>query len=184
MRKILTISGSIRHDSYNSQLARLLGRKLRALGAEVTDISLADYRLPLFNADVETEQGEPDAAIALAKLFSEADAIFIASPEYNGSLTPLLKNMIDWISRQEGSPYKQATFGIGAVSSGKLSGILGLTHLRDILGKLGSLIAPTSLSVGNSATGFDDDWDLTDPVQKSRAEQLADEMMTISRRKK
>lgn len=180
MRKVLTLSGSIRHDSYNSQLALMMGRKLSALGADVTNISLADYQLPLFNEDTEEANGEPDAAVALAKLFGEADAVFLASPEYNNSLTPLMKNMIDWVSRQKGSPYKHAIFGIGAVSSGKLSGVVGLTHLRDILAKLGALMAPTSLGVANSDTAFVAG-ELVDAVQKSRAEQLVEQMMTISR---
>lgn len=181
MRKVLTLSGSVRHDSYNSVLAQLMGRKLAALGADVTNISLSEYPLPLFNEDVEDAGGEPGEAIALAELFAGADAIFIASPEYNASLTPLLKNMIDWISRQKGGPYKNAIFGIGAVSSGKLSGVVGLTHLRDILAKLGTFMAPTSLSIANSAEAFDKDGELIDPVQKSRADQLAQQLMTISR---
>lgn len=179
MRKILTLSGSVRHDSSNAQLALMMGRKLTALGAEVTDLSLANFTLPLFNEDIEAG-GEPENAIALAALFADADAIFIASPEYNGSLTPLLKNTIDWISRQKGGPYKQAIFGFGAVSSGRLSGVVGLSHLRDILGKLGALMAPTSLGIGGTPV-FDDDGDLADPVQKSRSEQLAEQLMTISR---
>lgn len=181
MRKVLTLSGSIRHDSYNAHLARLMGEKLRALGADVTDLSLGDFPLPLFNEDVEHDKGEPEAAIALAKLFGEADAIFLASPEYNNSLTPLMKNMIDWTSRQKGGPFKRATFGIGSVSSGRLSGVVGLSHLRDILAKLGALMAPTSLSVAHSKEAFDADGQFTDTVQASRADQLAEQMMTITR---
>lgn len=181
MRKVLTLSGSIRHDSYNSMLALMMGKRLRALGAEVTDLSLSNFPLPLFNEDIEVSAGEPETAIALARLFAEADAVFLASPEYNNSLTPLMKNMIDWVSRQKGGPYKKAIFGLGAVSSGKLSGVVGLSHLRDILSKLGALMAPTSLSVANSAEAFDADGNLIDPVQKARADQLAEQLMTISR---
>ena len=181
MPKVLTLSGSIRHDSYNSHLARLMGEKLQALGADVRNLSLADFVLPLFNEDIEENAGEPENAIALAALFAEADAIFIASPEYNNSLSPLMKNTIDWVSRQKGGPYKHAIFGIGAVSSGKLSGVVGLSHLRDIFAKLGALVAPTSLSVANSHTAFDAQGNFTDPVQGSRADQLAQQLMTISR---
>lgn len=181
MRKVLTLSGSIRHDSYNSHLALIMGGRLRALGADVRDINLGDYPLPLFNEDVEQSQGEPENAVALARLFAEADAIFVASPEYNNSLTPLMKNMIDWVSRQKGGPYKHAIFGLGAVSSGRLSGVVGLSHLRDILSKLGALMAPTSLSVANSREAFDANGQFTDPVQKERADQLAEQLMTISR---
>lgn len=181
MPKVLTLSGSVRHDSYNSVLARLMGERLRALGADVSNLSLGDFTLPLFNEDIEQSDGEPENAVKLATLFAEADAVFIASPEYNGSLTPLLKNTIDWVSRQKGGPYKHAIFGIGAVSSGKLSGVVGLSHLRDIFAKLGALVAPTSLSVANSRTAFDANGNLIDPVQLSRSEKLAEQLMTISR---
>lgn len=181
MTHILTIAGSVRQGSYNARLAKLMGEKLRVLGAEVEDIDLLDYPMPLFNQDLEGAEGDPVAAAVLAQKFAAADAIFIASPEYNGSLTPLLKNTIDWVSREKVGPFKKAVFGIGAVSPGKLSGIMGLSHLRDILGKMGALMAPTSLGVGNAKTAFGDDGELTDPVQKTRADQLATQMMMISR---
>ena len=181
MRKVLTLSGSIRHDSFNSHLAALMAERLRDRGADVTELSLADFPMPLFNEDVEETGGEPEHAVRLAALFAQADAIFLASPEYNNSLTPLMKNTIDWVSRQQGGPFKQAIFGLGAVSSGRLSGVVGLSHLRDILAKLGAFMAPTSLSVANSAEAFDTAGEFTDPVQKLRADQLADQLMTISR---
>lgn len=183
MKKIITLSGSARSDSLNSRLAQLMGEKMRALGADVTDISLADYPLPIFDADLE-KNDHPAAAGQLAELFIAADGIFIATPEYNGSITPLLKNAIDWISREKGKPYAHATFGIGAVSTGKLSGILAIGHLRDILGKIGALTAPTALAIPHFSVtnGFGEDGDLTDPVLKARAEALANELLTITRK--
>jgi len=183
MRKVLTLSGSIRQNSYNAHLALVMGARLRALGAEVTDLNLKNFPLPLFNEDLEADEGQPAAAMQLAALFAEADAIFFATPEYNNSLTPLTKNTIDWISRQKGGPFKHAIFGLGAVSSGRLSGVVALSHLRDVLGKIGALMAPTSLSVANGAEAFDAAGEFTDPVQKSRADQLAEQMMTISRQR-
>ncbi len=181
MRKVLTLSGSIRQNSYNAHLALLMGKRLRTLGAEVTDLDLTDFPLPLFNEDLEAEHGAPEAAVELAALFAEADAVFFATPEYNNSMSPLTKNTIDWISRQKGGPFKHAIFGLGAVSSGRLSGVVALSHLRDVFGKIGALMAPTSLSVANSAEAFDSNGEFTDKVQGSRADQLAEQLMTISR---
>jgi len=180
-RKVVTLSGSIRRGSHNTKLATMMAEKVRALGGDVTEISLGDYPMPLFNADDEAKNGAPAAAVALSELFAEADAIFIASPEYNGSITPLLKNTLDWISRQKNSPYKRATFGLGAASPGKLSGVMGLAHTQDILGKLGALIAPTTLAVGFASQAFNTDGMLKDEVAANRADQLADQLMTISR---
>ena len=182
MTKIaLTLSGSSRDGSINSRLARLMGTKLRDRGAEVTDLSLSDFPMPLFNEDVESNEGDPRGAIELAHLLAAADAVFISTPEYNNSIPPLMKNTIDWVSRQKTGPFKRATFGLGAVSDGRLSGAVALSHLRDIFGKMGVLMAPTSLSVAFGKEGFTEDGALLDPVQASRADQLADQLMTITR---
>lgn len=181
MTRILTLAGSVRQGSHNARLALLMGAKMRALGAQVEDINLADYLMPLFGEDLEKADGAPEAAGILAQKLADADAVFIASPEYNGSLTPLLKNTLDWMSREKSGPFKKAVFGIGAVSPGKYAGIMGLSHLRDILGKTGALLAPTSLSVGSASEAFSEDGDLSDPVQKSRSGQLAAQLTSMSR---
>ncbi len=181
MAKALTLSGSIRADSSNSRLAKAIGAKLSAAGADVTNIDLADYTLALFNEDSEAANGEPDAAVTLAQMFAQADVIFIASPEYNGSLSPLLKNTIDWISRQKVGPYKNATFGVGAASPGKMGGVGGLGHLREILGKLGALIVPMSFGLGGSFNAFDDEGNFADDATSKRADNLVKQLLNISR---
>ncbi len=180
MLKALTLSGSIRQNSHNGRLAQLMGAKLTAAGADVLQVNLAEFELPLFNADLEARQGAPEAAIMLASHFAGADIIFIASPEYNGSVSPLLKNTIDWISRQKTAPYKKAVFGIGAVSPGKMSGMAGLGHLRDILGKLGALVAPGLLGIGHGNEAFDQSGNFSDPALERRADRLVGQLMNIS----
>ncbi len=181
MRKALTLSGSVRTGSLNWQLAELMGQRMRDAGAEVNNINLAEFPMPLFDEAIEETSGAPEHAVALAELFAGADAIFIASPEYNGSVSPLLKNTIDWVSRQKNRPYKSAIFGIGAVSPGKLSGMAGLSHLRDILGRLGALIAPVTLGVGHGAQVFDENGQLNEIALNARADELAMQLMCISR---
>lgn len=182
MPKMLTLSGSIRRGSYNAKLALLMGRRLRARGADVEDIDLGDYAMPIFNEDIENGDGVPETAMALGRKMVEAEAVFIASPEYNGGNTPLLINTIAWLSRTGLRPFASPTFGIGSVSSGPISGMLSLSHLRDMMLKASALTAPTQLWVGNSETAFDADGELTSANLIKRADALADEMMVIRRR--
>jgi NAD(P)H-dependent FMN reductase len=156
-------------------------KKLSNAGLQTTSINLGDYPLALFNADIEKANGEPENAITLAELFSKADVIFIASPEYNGSVSALLKNTLDWISRQENAPYKRAVFGIGAASPGKMGGVKGLGHLRDILNNMGALVAPSTLGVGNGKDAFDEGGVFKDEDINKRAENLINQLTRISR---
>ncbi len=181
MLQALTLSGSVRFDSQNALLARAMGKKLAQVGAEVNNVDLADYELTLFNADQERSDGEPENAVKLAHLFTKADIIFIASPEYNGSLSPLLKNTIDWISRQKVAPFRRAIFGIGAASPGKMGGVSGLKHLRDILTSVGGLVAPASLGVGNSSSILDKTSLFMEENTNKRADNLVTQLISISR---
>ena len=97
--KILVFAGSIRTGSHNARLAALVTKELTLAGAEVTRISLVDYPMPLYDGDLEAKSGPPDNAVKLKRLMATHHGVFIASPEYNASVTPLLKNTIDWISR-------------------------------------------------------------------------------------
>lgn len=165
--KILVFSGSIRSGSVNNRLVDSIIRELVSLDCEVTRISLGDYELPLYNGDLESEEGIPENAIKLARLFHEHDGFFIASAEYNGSLTPLLKNTIDWISRVSGdtdgpvSPYRGKVGAIGAASPGGMGGISMLYHLREILVRLGVLVISEQVAVGQAGSAFGDDDRLT-----------------------
>ncbi|VAW23096.1 hypothetical protein MNBD_ALPHA11-614 [hydrothermal vent metagenome] len=181
MANALTLSGSIRKNSHNGRLASFVGEKLALAGMEVNNIDLKDYPLALFNADEEENCATPESAVKLAEMFAKADIIFIASPEYNGSLSPLLKNTLDWISRQRVKPYHRAIFGVGAASTGKMGGIGGLAHLREILGKMGALVAPASLGVGFSNQAFDENKRLLDKPTNQRADMLVEQLMSISR---
>lgn len=178
MLKALTLCGSLRAGSSNRRLQQLMDTYLAQRGVEVTSIDLNDYPLPLFNEDVE-DAHMPEPAVALGKLFVEADIIFIASPEYNASMTPLTKNTLDWVSRQKGRPFRHAVFGIGSVSSGKLSGVVNLAHLRDVLSKVMALVAPTDLRVGPAEGAFAEDGDFTEEAMRNRAGLLADDLVLL-----
>ena len=97
--RILVFGGSLRAESFNQKLATIAAEAARDAGAEVTLISLRDFRMPLFDEDLEAAEGMPEAARELKALFAEHDGLIIASPEYNSTITAALKNAIDWVSR-------------------------------------------------------------------------------------
>lgn len=165
--KILLIAGSARAGSFNTRLLANAHKILSQMDCEPTRISLADYELPLFDGDFETENGSPENAVKLARLFHESHAIMFASPEYNGSLTPLLKNTIDWVSRVKKddagdiSPYKDKFAALISVAPGQMGGVNSLAHLRPILSRIGMLVISEQVTIGNMTTAFNDDDSLT-----------------------
>src|SRR5690242_1955972 len=167
--KILVIPGSLRTGSHNARLAALAAKELALLDAEVTRISLEDYELPLFDADLATASGPPVAALKLRQMLVAHRGIFITSPEYSASVTPLLKNAIDWVSRvrERGEPsyaaFKGRVFALGSATGGGGGGIRSLMALRQILELgCGALVIPEQISVPRAELAFDDNDHLKD----------------------
>ena len=154
-RTAITLCGSLRRNSINEILRRHLSGKLTEAGVAVTDLSLADFEMPIFNQDLEDAGETPEAAARLAELFRTTDIVLIVSPEYNGGIPPLVVNTLAWVSRQKPSPWRHAIFGIAGVSNGKYGTIFSLSHLRDTLSKVGALVTPTLLGVGPWPDVFD-----------------------------
>ena len=166
--KILVIPGSLRTGSHNARLAALAAKELALLDAEVTRISLEDYELPLFDADLAAASGPPVAALKLRQALVAHRGVFITSPEYSASVTSLLKNAIDWVSRvrERGEPtyaaFKGRVFALGSATSGG-GGIRSLMALRQILELgCGALVIPEQVSVPRAELAFDDDDNLKD----------------------
>ncbi len=166
--KILAFAGSTRTDSFNKKLARLAADAARAAGAEVTLIDLRAYPLPLFDGDLEEKEGLPENARKLKELFRAHDALLISSPEYNSSITGVLKNTLDWVSRTETDDepalvaYRGKTAALLATSPGALGGLRGLVHLRAILGNIGVIVLPDQVAVPKAHEVFDDNGGLKD----------------------
>lgn len=171
--KILAFAGSTRRDSFNRKLLPLAVAGAREAGLEVTVVELADYAMPLFDQDLEAASGLPEPAKKLKQLFAEHQGLLIASPEYNSSVTPLLKNTLDWISRPSapGEPgltaFKGKAAGLVSASPGALGGLRGLVHLRSILGNIDVLVIPTQTSVPKAMDAFADDGSLKDAKQQA-----------------
>lgn len=173
--RILVFAGSIRSGSHNKILAALAAKELALAGAEVTRISLADYPMPLYDADLEAKFGPPEHAVRLKQMMMAHHGIFIASPEYNASVTPLLKNAIDWVSRvQEGrevalAAYKNRAFALGGASNGQFGAVRSLMALRQILELgCGALVIPEQIAVTRAADAFDDMGQLKDERSRSQ----------------
>ena len=95
--RILAFAGSLRKDSYNKKLVQIAVQGARRAGAEVTYIDLKDYPLPIYDGDLEAATGIPENGQKLKKLFLDHDGLLLSAPEYNSSITAVLKNVIDWV---------------------------------------------------------------------------------------
>lgn len=141
------------------------------LGASPTYIDLKDFPMPIYDGDLEAESGLPEHAKRLKKLFRESDGLFLASPEYNSSISPLLKNSLDWISRPEPNEPSLVAFSgkvaaISAASPGGFGGMRGLVPLRMMLGNIGVFVIPNQLAIPFADKAFDASGKLTDEKQK------------------
>lgn len=160
--RILVFAGSTRTGAYSGKVANVAQKELALQGAEVTRISLADYPLPIMDQDLEKEKGIPENAFKLARLIAAHDGVLICTPEYNGSIPPLLKNTIDWvsrISRDDGKPlrpYPGKVVAICSSSDGHFAGIRSANHLRAVLSHIGMEVISAQVSVPNAAEAFGD----------------------------
>lgn len=157
---ILVFGGSIRTGSLSAILAALAAKELAVAGADVTLISLADYPLPIYNGDIEANDGFPENARKLAQQIARHQGVFIATPEYNHSLPPLLKNAIDWVSRPKlQAEYKHGgrIYAIGSTAPGMVGGARALIDLRKVLPTaLGAWVLPSQVSISLAKDAFDD----------------------------
>ena len=164
MPRILVFAGSARRDSLNKKLARVVAQYAREAGSEATFIDLDDYPIPLYHGDLEAGHGMPENARKLRELFIAHDALLIASPENNSSVTALLKNTIDWLSRDlaDGkgvnaglAPWRGKVAGLLAASPGGFGGVRALPHLRQILAALGVTVLGTQVVIPRAHEAFD-----------------------------
>jgi chromate reductase len=188
MAKLLFFAGSARKESMNKKLAKLAADMAQDAGAQVTHIDLKDFEMPLYDGDVEAQNGIPENAKKLKQLFVEHDGFFIASPEYNSSMPPLLKNTLDWISRpheeNEASliAFNGKIAALGAVSPGGLGGLRGLVPLRMMLGNIGVTVVPSQVTVGSGSQAFDENEHLKNDRQAGMLKTTIDEFVKIANR--
>jgi NAD(P)H-dependent FMN reductase len=177
--RLLFIAGSSREKSFNKRLAKLGERIADANGIAGTFADLGDYPMPIYDGDYEQAQGSPENARKLKALMKVHSGIFIASPEYNASFSPLLKNALDWVShtRDEGEAplevFKTRVFALGAASPGGMGGLRGLSQLRLVLEiGLGALVLPDQFAVPRAVEAFDENGHLKNKDSQETYKQL------------
>lgn len=183
--KILALAGSTRKDSNNKRFLRSAAQAAEGQGAEVTFVDLAELPLPLYDGDLEETSGLPENAVRLKQLMAESDAFIIASPEYNASVSAVLKNAIDWTSRPgavDHSVWDGKFALLLAASPGGLGGLRGLGHLREILGNLGTITHAKQQALPQSHLAFEADGRLKDSDVQVRLDNLVAEFLEIAKR--
>jgi NAD(P)H-dependent FMN reductase len=188
--KTLVFAGSTRAHSFNRQLAHNAAAMARAAGAEVTHIELADFDIPLYNADLEA-RGTPADVLRLKEIMDSHPAWIVCSPEYNGSYTGLLKNTLDWASSpvkghtvwMDGNrPFGGKVVGLLSASPGALGGLGSLTHLTPLLTALQCWVCPTRFALGHAGEAFDEQGHLTSDAARSRVQAVVDQTLWAARR--
>lgn len=181
--KIAVLAGSIRKGSFNGRLAALGAERLRAHGADVTEIDLRDYDLPIYCQDTEAE-AFPAAALALKDVLRAQHGLLVATPEHNGSISSLLKNAIDWASRPTDgetavalSAYRGKVAAIMSVSIGPFGGLRALIQLRQTLGTVQLLLLPEQVAVPFADRAFDADGRLVEPLPATLLDQMAQRLV-------
>lgn len=174
--RILAFAGSSRKESWNRKVLEVAVDGAREAGAEVTVVNLADYPMPIYNADWHVEHGVPPAMLELRRLMMASNGLLIASPEYNTSITPLLKNTIDWLSQgvdgESGdAPFRDKVGGLMGASNGAFGTIRALPHVSQILANLGVLMLPI-VAVPTVAKAFDESGMMTNEQVKKRLANL------------
>lgn len=175
--KVLAFAGSTREGSVNKKLVAEAAGIARQMGANVTVIDLKDYPIPFYDGDKETQEGMPEKAKQLRQLMIQSNLILIASPEYNGSVSGLLKNVIDWTSRSEAAgssrdAYKGKKFVIMSASPGSTGGARGLEHLKMIIENIGGTVVAKQVTIPNAYSAFDSQGHLKDPKVKKELQDM------------
>ncbi len=187
MVKLLVIAGSTRTGAFSKQLARAACALATAAGHQATFVDLRDHPMPLYDGDFEEAKGLPEHAVRLRGMLAQHDAVLVCSPEYNSSISAVLKNALDWLSRpykaEPGvAPWKHKVTAIMASSPGALGGLRGLVHLRQILMNLGALVITEQFALGGAATAFTPDGTLADGKQAAAAKNVIDRLVHVAGR--
>jgi chromate reductase, NAD(P)H dehydrogenase (quinone) len=184
--RILAFAGSARRASFNRLLIDVAARFAREAGAEVTLVDLRDFPMPLYDGDLEASSGIPEPALTLKALMREHHGFLIAAPEFNSSITPLLKNTIDWCSRRAGDEpalvcYTGKVAGLLAASPGALGGLRGLVTVRSILSNIGVVVVPQQFALSKANEAFDANGALKDDRQAAQVRDVASAVARLAR---
>jgi len=187
MTSILIFAGSARQGAYSKQLAAVATSLVSGVGGKPTLVDLADFEVPIYNADLEARSGIPQPVIDFRHLVASHDGMMIATPEYNGFMTPLLLNMLCWASRPSpgddfGTVFQGLPVALIASSPGRLGGVRAIPRLRDVVAELGMVVVPGFVAVPSAATAFTERGQLADRQTEDGLVSLVTRLMTACRR--
>jgi NAD(P)H-dependent FMN reductase len=185
--RVLVFAGSAREASLNKKLARVAAKAVDENGGEATLVDLRDYPMPIYEGDLEAKEGMPPFARKLRELFVSHEAFLIVSPENNGSIPSLLKNAIDWLSRDvDGKsglePYRGKVVALMAASPGAFGGVLCLTHLRQSLTKLLAHVIPDQFPLPKADHAFGEDGSLKEAWQQKSVQTVVRQLIETTSR--
>src|ERR1700738_384565 len=186
--KILVIPGSLRTGSLNARLAATAAYEFAQADAEVTRISLGDFPLPIYDADLQTKSGVPKNAVNLKRMMSAHHGVLIVTPEYNSSVPALVKNTIDWVTRVQdahetrGQVFRDRAFAIAAASENRLGGTRSLAALRLILSACHAVVIPNQLALSFANEAYDDMDRLKHPADIEALKALVRQLIELSQR--
>ena len=189
--RILVFAGSARRTSLNKKLARVAAGFVREAGGEATFLDLDDYPMPVYHGDLESAEGMPANGMKLREIFIGHDALLVVSPENNQSVTALLKNTIDWLSRSIGdgrgaasglAPFRGKVAALMAASPGPFGAVRHLPHLRQSLAGLGVTVLGNQVAVAHADEAFDESGALRDERTAKAVRGLAASLVEISKK--
>lgn len=187
--RVLAFAGSTRSESFNRRLLAAAVSVAEQLDLQIDNVELADYPMPIFNEDLESEQGQDPNATRLRRKLEQADALMLACPEYNSSITPLMKNVIDWLSRsEEGGSGVEIYSGKKALllgaSPGKLGGRRSVATVRSILGNIGVEVFDAEVTVARAHEVLDDNGGVSDDEVRAHLDATLQAFASFLRREK
>ena len=153
--KVLAFAGSLRAGSYNRKLVAIAADHLRPRIDDVDILDLRDVAMPLYDGDLEAASGLPAGAVEMRERIAEANAVVIATPEYNASVPGVLKNVIDWTSRPPHQPWSRKVVTLLAATTGAGGGRGVLVDMRKILSALGAFVLPVAVSLPHAGDAID-----------------------------
>ncbi|MFC5326523.1 NADPH-dependent FMN reductase [Bradyrhizobium oligotrophicum] len=184
--KILVIPGSTRAGSHNVRLAAAATYQFVQAGADVTRISLADFPLPIYEADVETRSGVPREALDLKRMIAAHDGVLLVTPEYNASVPPLLSNALAWLSRVDeppgsrGAVFRSRPFAIAAASENRFGGVRALAALRLMLTACNATVIPSQLALAFADKAYNDMDRLRQPADVGALDALVRQLIDLA----
>jgi chromate reductase len=182
--KILAFAGSTRTESYNKKLVKVAVRGAEAAGADVTLVDLRDLPMPLYDGDLEAKEGIPPNGVKFKQLMLAHRGLLISAPEYNSGISGVLKNAIDWASRELPGEASLACFDkkvaiLMSASPGGLGGLRSLAMVRSILSNIRVLVLPQQIAVPRAHEAFNPDGSLKDPKQQAAIQKLGADLADI-----